>query len=221
MKGTTMDRFWLFEWLDEFGITTKNRADKALRDRILEADLIHRAKRIHAQPPKEKAPLNSILVGRGLDFSNSAFQCPSIECRKRQVNELFSLVWHYFDKIIVADDFTSRLAHIDENRLSAQTRKDLAEFLELLIYLKRIGADTIVDFEPKPIILENEYERVAKLTHLESVLSSEIELTEVFVQNYFPTVKKIIRVCMYHLALKTANRDSFFQKYFLKQKLSS
>src|SRR5580765_4507604 len=142
-----MDRFWLFDWLEEFGITSRKRAEEALRDRTLEADLLGRARQFHVCPT-EGANLspNSILVGRGLDFSHTTLQCPQIECRKLQVNELFSLVWHYFDRIVVADEHTARLAHFEQNRLSAELRKQLAPFLELLIYLKRIGADTIIAF---------------------------------------------------------------------------
>lgn len=173
-----MCRYWLFDWLNEFGITTRRRAEDVLGDRVHLADLRLRAQQAVGLRPGKALVENAILAGRGLDFSVSGVACPNLECRKKQVDELFARVWHYFDRIVASDQYTDELADPAFDCGNAGWRELFIGFLELLMYFRQIGADGIIDFQPKPAVPVGTYAEAARECHLRAVLDGELDVVK-------------------------------------------
>jgi hypothetical protein len=144
MKG---EHFWLFNWLDSYGITSLEIAQRILDDKRALNDLKEMAELASENSKPSDSIHTSIVAGRGLDLSGH-LDCPALECRLRQVDKLFRKAWHYFDRILVADS----VAHITSKHwdwvLKYPTR--LLPEIGILLYLRQIGASDLVEFIEKP-----------------------------------------------------------------------
>lgn len=145
MKGA---RYWLFNWLDANHITDTETAKRALSERSVLEDL----KEVANQETPTLEPIQkdepAILAGRILDLSGN-LDCDTPSCRELRVNTLFRKAWHYFDRIIVADVVRHEMTHHWEFTIEHPTDRLLAH-LAGVIYLRKIGAEDLVDFREKP-----------------------------------------------------------------------
>jgi hypothetical protein len=96
------NQHWLLQWLDSYAVTSPRQADELLNRphalSILREEV--EAIRYHAPMINDQRG-HSIVAGSEIDLSGE-LSCSNWECIKRQVDTLFSSVWHYFDRIIVA-----------------------------------------------------------------------------------------------------------------------
>src|SRR5262249_50567656 len=141
------DKFWVLEWLDEKGVDTIEDVATLLRKPRTISDLRARAEAASEKQAIRPPENYSVLAGTGIDLTGGHSVCPGINCMRSQVDTLFKRVWHYFDRIVARDAVTPLLlggagpqANIADLLLS-----DLAP----LLYLREIGADSLIDFVPK------------------------------------------------------------------------
>lgn len=143
------ESFWLYRWMDEFGIKSERRLDRALGKQRSLARLTEIANEDSNKPLiPHWGTGNAIVAGRGADLSGHMDCCHAV-CQTRQVDELFGRVLHYFDEIVVSgpppDDYAEALEHADSNTLT-----NLREHMKALLYLRKIGATPMVTFARKP-----------------------------------------------------------------------
>jgi hypothetical protein len=176
------DRYWLLDWMDENGVKSDWHVDKVLKSK---ARLKHLRDTAEATPYTTEALAGSarsesILVGgRGIDLSGD-LECSNWECKKRQVDRLFSRVWHYFDKVVVVG-FPAHELHKEERLANDQVVAEVRETMRLLLYLRKIGAEDMLIFRQKPPACEiHSGEQLAKAgfpdpTNVVSKLAKQIE----------------------------------------------
>jgi hypothetical protein len=113
---------------------------------------------------------NAIIAGRGLDLTGK-LECGTSTCRQRQVNELFRKAWHYFDWIVVDDAVSHQvLSHWEETVVNP--KKSLLSDIEVLLYLRKIGAENLVEFRQKPNVCLKHWRLHASQAGLNSVLDA-------------------------------------------------
>ena len=144
-----MSRYWVFDWFDAAGVKTAADAKKAIASKSVAttrmADLAENAKAELWSPGSGK---NAIVAGTGLDLTAN-LGCYHIECLKTEVDKLFRRAWHYFDRIIVADQITHIIADNWEEVEDDWKEGYLLSQLELLLHIREIGAEDILEFRAK------------------------------------------------------------------------
>lgn len=163
--------FWLYEWMDSYMVTSVKRAIAllqkpepfaALRDIAAEA-----AEMTSAATPAGDV---TIVAGANLDLSRN-FGCSHWECRKKQVDRLFNQVWHYFDRIIIvgvgAREMTNRFNYLPRDELISGLEHDI----RLALYVRNIGAESLVVFGEKPPLRVSHWRKHARENGLEAALS--------------------------------------------------
>lgn len=141
-------RYWLFDWLDEAGIRKPADAPKALASKTNGYKRLLELSREAAQALwSPSSGEGSIVAGTGTDLTGN-LGCYDAKCRKKDVDELFTKGWHYFDRIVVADEITGRLAHHEEE-LDDECREAFLRDLEMILYVREIGAENFLDFRAK------------------------------------------------------------------------
>jgi hypothetical protein len=142
---------WLGDWLQSEGIPSTSQLDRALKDMEVRKRLWSAA----AEVPYTTVPLPqltgpAILAGKAIDLSGELDCCLAWDCRQRDIDSLFSKVWHYFDNIVLVGPSAAniRQAIEDDNEDWAllKTRADA----QLLFYLRDVGAEEMVLFREKP-----------------------------------------------------------------------
>jgi hypothetical protein len=104
---------WLHGWLIDNNIENESEAQKAAKSPQMLADLIDRAQAQNTEPI-ENFSGRSIAAGRSMDLTNY-LSCGHPDCMTKQVDRLFSRVWHYFDKIAISGpDTHSFLEMVEE-----------------------------------------------------------------------------------------------------------
>ena len=145
--------YWLLAWADAHDVTSAADAKRLLRERRATETLrqfASEAEHVQQVPPKGR---RSILAGRGLDLS-TYLSCPVLECRKRQVDDLLSRVWFYFDSVVVDD----RAIHDVSHHWQEEWRHELlAETLELSLYLRSLGAEHLVRHRWRPLLSQESW----------------------------------------------------------------
>jgi hypothetical protein len=169
-------RFWVFDWLEENNITTLSEAAKFLpRYRVID-NLKVRAEAASEEGAESLQKGQFVLAGTGIDFVGGHSICPSPTCMRGQVDELFKRVWHYFDRIVVADVFTPALLDDPPAPRQALIRMFLTH-LPPLLYLLEIGAEHLVEFLPK-VHCEGHWRKHAEEEGLGEVLKLENDLAD-------------------------------------------
>jgi hypothetical protein len=142
------DTYWLFNWLDSHGINSLPAAEQALSKPSLVEELHEVATQAKEVSPSPLLGKTAILAGRGLDLTGK-LDCVVSSCRQRQVDDLFRKAWHYFDRIIVDDVISHQVLHHWDNT-STNPKDSLLSHIEVLLYLRKIGAENLVEFREKP-----------------------------------------------------------------------
>ena len=91
-----------------------------------------------------------MVAGAGADLYDG-LQCPNPVCQKHSIDKLFRQVWHYFDQIVIGDNLTHDIAHHWEPKSEAELRERLLTRIDVLLYLRLIGAEELVQFREKAI----------------------------------------------------------------------
>jgi hypothetical protein len=131
--------------MDAYGVKTMKHARAVLSDKVA-LNRLHELASSRDDSPRDDS--TELVAGRGIDLSGH-LDCNASECRKRQVDNLLRHAWHYFDRILVADSLSHRVSHHWAPK-SAGFRQWLASHLEVLLYLRSIGAEDLVVFHEKP-----------------------------------------------------------------------
>jgi hypothetical protein len=162
-------RYWVFDWLEAHGVSTLEDARRALASPGGVTDLIARAEAARAKPLRPDVADYSLAAGRGIDLSGH-LDCNHPSCRQRQVDDLFRHAWHYFDQIIVADSVTHEItAHWDAS--SEERMEWLLSHIDVLLYLRAIGAERLLLFHEKPIPCERHWRTHAEEAGLAHVVN--------------------------------------------------
>ena len=168
---TTDHQYWLFDWLDQYSVKDLDKARKLLSNEAAREEMRSLAKGSASNRHQDR--VNSILAGRGIDLSGH-LDCNGASCRRRQVDELFRRVWHYFDKIVVADAVRHEVGW-HWNQPSEQVREWVLSHIDVLLYLRQIGAESLLEFSEKPALCENHWRQHAAETGLDALLQSADE----------------------------------------------
>jgi hypothetical protein len=94
----------------------------------------------------------SITAGRGIDLSGE-LDCMGHSCRQQQVSDLLTHAWYYFDKVVIADPIghlISRISHMAPKEFDTA----VITHTRVLLFLRTIGADSLITFRMKPEVCE-------------------------------------------------------------------
>ena len=163
-------QYWLYEWMDRNDVKDLPGAVRALASSsgaISLQQLAAQAERSHESP----APSGySLLAGSAIDLSGQ-LDCYHPDCLKKKVDELITRIWHYFDKVVLSDTFAHQVSHHWEAFIKQPNERFLTN-IQVLLYLRQLGADHLVDFRSKPRPCEDHWERHAADAGLQSALIS-------------------------------------------------
>ena len=149
--------YWLYNWLDSNEIISTEDAGKALEN-LKKSNSLRELAGSYSEEPLQ-SPERSLLAGKGIDFSGD-LDCRGLECREKQVDELFRRAWHYFDVLIVADPFRHAVAH-HWNTPQSLSNEWFLSYIHTLLYLRKIGAESLVVFREKPPACHDHWEKHA------------------------------------------------------------
>jgi hypothetical protein len=142
--------YWLFQWIDACGIRSVDQARKHLRDTASKRAIVDLAA---AQPyttePLPPGTTPSLVAGRGLDLSGD-LDCLHWECRRRQVDHLITRVALYFDRVVIVGAPAHQVVTDFEVLDPGQFDERLLSHIQLLLYLREIGAEKLLYFRQKP-----------------------------------------------------------------------
>lgn len=161
----TKQSFWLYEWIDTYEIRDVEQARVILSDARARRGLQRRA----ADVPftTENIPISdcpTIVAGQAVDLSGN-LDCFAWECKKQQIDKLFSRVLHYFDRVVVVGPAAHLYAtHLDVIDDTATIVERLLTDIRLLLYIREIGAEDLFLFRQKRPPCEEHLEK-----HLEEV----------------------------------------------------
>jgi hypothetical protein len=167
--------YWFFQWLDDQYVRTIQDAERVLAYPTVVEDLRQQALIASREKPQiQSLDTISVLAGRGLDLSGH-IDCVAALCSRCQANHLFRHIWHYFDHIIVQDAVTDHLIrHWDcwgkPEQLDAH-KEMLLPFIEIVLYLRQIGAEPLIQFHQKPSPCKAHWKKHAKEIGLDPILS--------------------------------------------------
>jgi hypothetical protein len=155
------DTFWLYQWMDEYGIATLEQAKSLLHPH---KRAVRRLEEIAAAVPWRALSAHSgagtaIVAGRGIDLSGDLDCCHQV-CQRKQVDALFGRVLHYFDEIVVTGPPAHRYAELLESSDEA-TLVNIGEHVAALLYLREIGVEDMLIFVQKPPACSEHYLRHA------------------------------------------------------------
>jgi hypothetical protein len=140
--------YWLLEWIELKDIKTPGDALRALGGEGYR-ELLETAERsLDATRPQPSS--RAVVAGRTLDLSGKV-TCIAPPCLKRQVDELLVRVWHYFDEVVVeglSADLLVQTAKVEPAVDEVAVR--VLSQVELLLYLREIGALDLLVFREKP-----------------------------------------------------------------------
>jgi hypothetical protein len=139
---------WFHDWLLAHDITDGPSAYKAAKDPGLLDDLVTRAAAQETEPVDIPSG-RGIVAGRALDLTGY-LTCGHPDCLTKQVDRLFSRVWHYFDNIaIVGPDAHTFLEQVSTYRGDTLARI-IAGKTRPIFHVRDIGADGLVTWIAKP-----------------------------------------------------------------------
>jgi hypothetical protein len=140
--------YWFFQWFEKHRVTTEHTAKLLLSNPVALNELRELAQMASTQTLAPLESTDAVLAGRGIDLSGQ-LDCLHIDCRRLQVQRLFSKVWHYFDVIVVQDSVAHEVAHHWDSPTPAM-KKWLLGHIAVLLYLREIGAESLLEFRMRP-----------------------------------------------------------------------
>ena len=146
---TTGSDYWLARWLDDHELRNERDAQRFLEEprHIEDLRAAASAARTTAEP-LGGAEETTIVAGRTIDLSGK-LGCYHPECLQRDVDRLFSRVWHYFDIIVVEGLApTSMLSMLADQQ--GDFRERFLGFVKNFFYVRKIGAENMLVYREKP-----------------------------------------------------------------------
>jgi hypothetical protein len=142
--------FWLYRWIDACGISSYLSAKDRLADPASRQALFDFASVVpDTTEPLAEGSIASITAGCGIDLSGN-LDCIAWECLKSRVDDLLRHICLYFDRVVVV----GASAHEVIKQHTGLAREDLDErilsHIQLLLYLRQIGAEPLFSFRQKP-----------------------------------------------------------------------
>jgi hypothetical protein len=174
-------QYWLYKWLDYYHIQNINAARILLTNPVAVEELRMLASNSRTTQVKPELETNqeTILAGRGIDLSGR-LDCNHPDCRRKQIDQLFRRVWHYFDRIIVEDAVTHEVSvHWDEG--SPRVREWILSHISVLLQLRELDVEDLVEFREKPPACEVHFQKHAEdagLGHIADSLENETNALE-------------------------------------------
>jgi hypothetical protein len=151
------EKFWLYNWIDSKRIRKLSHAEKLLKsDRAIEEI------QTLAKTPTPRTEISSttsaplIVAGAGMDLSGH-LGCDQAGCLKKQVDNLFSHVLHYFDKIVVMGPDPNLLFASSPSSIFS-VKRTVLNYVELLLYIRDIGAEDLLVFHDKPVFCREHHQ---------------------------------------------------------------
>jgi hypothetical protein len=143
---------WLYTWIDEFEVKSGEHASHLLSY----PGVVERLHEIATSAPDwhegESPGGRSIVAGTTMDFSGR-MNCAHAGCLEKQVDRLFSRVWHYFDSVVVEGPSPETY----QRAITQKRRNDLfglpyiaREDVSFLLRLRELGVTEHLDFRSKP-----------------------------------------------------------------------
>lgn len=142
-------KLWLYDWIDTFEITDFSQAEKLIKNAGLRKDLQKRAADVPFTVDKislRDAP--NIVAGQAIDLS-AELDCFHWDCLKQQVDNLFNRVWHYFDRVVVVGPSAHRFSRLLDQDVRPEVVERLITYVRLLLYIRKIGAESLFVFRQK------------------------------------------------------------------------
>jgi len=186
-----VENYWLYDWIDEYGITRESQAEALLREtrpRFSLRDHAEHALTIENRLVDIDGP--TIVAGRPIDVSGQ-LDCANWECIKKQIDTLFGHVLHYFDRIVVAGPSRAQISRLIENQDDYLNHTVLVGFIKMLLYVREIGADDFLVFREKPALCERHIHEALKAAGLELVWSELNEQLDALANDAKITLGKI------------------------------
>lgn len=141
---------WLHQWLNAENVVDIASAAKALDSRAALGRLVDLAERADSEPRRPRAlSSRAVLAGRSLDLS-SFLACGHPACRSRQVDDLFSHVWHYFDEIAVVGPDSHYFLELARARNFKSMERFVLSNAQVLFHVRSRGVEELLVFTPKP-----------------------------------------------------------------------
>ncbi len=145
--------------MDAHGVVSIASAKIVLGREGARKDLRERAAAFAVDKPE--SPVGPIIVaGRALDLSGD-LDVYAWDKMKRQVDELFHRVWHYFDYVLIVGADARDYVEPWENKEAFE--RNILLYVQLLLYLRQIGADALVRFIVKPEVGQEEFQPQTQL----------------------------------------------------------
>ena len=142
--------FWLLEILDESEVRTSRQLAAAMKKpdfarRIFDIAI---AEQQYSLSPIDAAG-DVVLASHGIDLSGT-LGCTHIDCLRKDLDNLFSRTWYYFDQVAVLGP-SKRMVRklLDDSPNYEDALEKLKSYLEILLYIRSIGAEDFVIFTEK------------------------------------------------------------------------
>ena len=103
--------YWLLDWIDECGLKSQRRVNRLVDDQRALTKLREHAEGVNYDFSPVGEHDETLVASRGIDLSGD-LECSHFDCKKQQVDRLFSRVWHYFDRIVVVGMSAHEIKHV-------------------------------------------------------------------------------------------------------------
>jgi hypothetical protein len=152
VKGLDMSEsdFWLYRWIDACGVSSYQAAKKHLADPVSREALVDFASAApYTTEPLADTPVPSIAAGCGVDLSGN-LDCIAWECLKSRVDDLLRHICLYFDRVVVVGASAYDLVRQNAGLAQEHFNERILSHIQLLLYLREIGAEPLLAFREKP-----------------------------------------------------------------------
>lgn len=168
-------KYWLFDWIDAHGLRKSRQVETLLRDGRARADLARRATDSYSDREGIIETRGAtVIAGRPLDLSGQ-LDCIQWECIKKQLDNLFTHVLHYFDHIVVAGINVGLAQACDSSQPDPSTIERLLGHIRILLYIREIGAEELLIFKPKPHFCESHMSESLKESGMRDTIAERIQ----------------------------------------------
>lgn len=139
------DASWMYDWIDEFELQKDADVERALKSPRVVARL-HELAEFELEDTTPKRGENwtdlTVVAGQGFNLSGHT-TCTSFGCKKLEIDDAVSKMWHYFDRIVVSGPMPSEIRdNIEDTPSEAieSLHRSILDDVRTLNYVRKIGA---------------------------------------------------------------------------------